>query len=363
MQVDFLNLKKINEQYSEEIKNAINNVVDSGIYLNASRTAEFEKNFASYCGSRYCVSCNSGLSALELIIQAYGFNNGDEIIVPANTYIATVWAIVHNGCKPIFIEPDIKTMNIDVNKIEEKITQKTKAIMPVHLYGQAVETDKITKLAKSFGLKVIEDAAQAHGAVYKNKKTGTLGNASGFSFYPTKNLGALGNGGCVTTNDEQLAYKIKALANYGAETRNYHIYNGTNSRLGEIEASILNVKLKYLDSDNERRRKVAKLYRENVKNELINLPDTYAEDAHVWHLFVVRCQTRDRLRQYLADNGIGTLIHYPLPPYKQKCLSEYSLQDLPITDKMHNEILSIPISPVMTDAEIEYVIDVMNKFK
>ena len=363
MKVDFLNLKKINERFRSEINEAINGVIDSGYYLNAGITELFENNFAKYTGSKYCMSCGNGLSALELIIQAYGFKTGDEIIVPANTYIATVWGITHNGCTPVFVEPDIHTMNIDVNKIEEKITAKTKAIMPVHFYGQAVQMTKIKELAKKYNLKIIEDSAQAHGAEFNGVKTGNLGDASGFSFYPSKNLGALGNGGCVTTNDEELAQKIKALANYGSLKRNCHIYNGTNSRLGDIQAAILNVKLKYLDSDNQKRRQTAKLYRENIKNSLITLPETYDEKEHVWHLFVIRCESRDKLQQYLRDNGIGTIVHYPTPPYKQECLKQYANTNCPISDKMHETVLSIPMSPVLTDIEVEYVIDKINAYK
>lgn len=363
MQIKFLDLKRINMRFFDEFNEAFINVQTSGYYLNAQKTNLFEKNFADYCNVKYCKSCSSGLSALELIIKAFDFKNGDEIIVPANTYIATIWAIAHNGCTPVFVEPDINTMNIDVNKIEEKITSKTKAILVVHLYGQAVEMQKVWELAQKYNLKVIEDSAQAHGAEYKGRKTGNLSDAAGFSFYPSKNLGAIDNGGCVTTNDKELSDKIEALANYGSHKKNHHIYDGTNSRLGEIQADILNIKLKYLDSDNEKRRRISKIYRENIKNPLIIVPDTYNENAHVWHLFVIRTQKREILQQYLNDNGIETAIHYPIPPYKQECLKEYSNQNLPISDSMHDSVLSIPMSPCLTDLEVKYIVEKLNQFK
>ena len=361
--IKFLDLKKVNDRYLNEIKNSFAMVLESGMYLNSKAVDTFEQEFAQYCGTKYCVGCDNGLNALELIIKAYGVGIGDEIIVPSNTYIATIWAIMHNGCTPIFVEPSEITMNIDVEKIEEKITPKTKAIMPVHLYGQSVQMEKIWELAQKYNLKVIEDSAQAHGAIYKDKRVGSLGDASGFSFYPSKNLGALGNSGCITTNDKELADKVRALANYGAKERNHHIYNGTNSRLDEIQASILSVKLKYLDSDNSRRREIAKFYRENIKNDLVKLPETYDEMAHVWHLFVVRVDNQERFRQYLLDNEIQSAIHYPIPPHKQEHNKEFSHLYLPISEKLHKTVVSIPMSPVLEDFEIEEVIKVINKYK
>lgn len=361
--IKFLDLKKVNDRYIDEIKTSFNSVLESGMYLHSKAVDTFEQEFASYCGVKYCVGVDNGLSALELIIKAYGFGVGDEIIVPANTYIATVWAIMHNGCTPVFVEPSEVTMNIDVEKIEEKITSKTKAIMPVHLYGQAVQMEKIWELAQKYGLKIIEDSAQAHGAIYNGKRVGSLGDASGFSFYPSKNLGALGNSGCITTNDEELANKVRALANYGSKERNHHIYNGTNSRLDEIQAGILSVKLKYLDSDNARRREIAKFYRENIKNELVKLPQAYDEIAHVWHLFVVRVDNQEKFRQYLLDNGVQSAIHYPIPPHKQEHNKEFSHLSLPISEELHKTVVSIPMSPVLEDFEVEKVVEIINQYK
>lgn len=361
--IKFLNLQKVNNRFKDELNERFFTIQKSGMYLNSEQLNLFEKHFAKYCGVKYCIGCSSGLSALELIIKAYGFNTGDEIIVPSNTYIATIWAIMHNNCTPVFVEPSLRTMNIDIDKVEEKITERTKAIMPVHLYGQAVQIDKIINLAKRYNLKVIEDSAQAHGALYKGIKTGALGNVSGFSFYPSKNLGSLGNGGCITTDDEELAKNVRAIANYGAFERNHHIFDGTNSRLDEIQAGVLDVKLKYLDSDNQKRREISSYYRENIKNSLIKLPETYDEKAHVWHLFVVRVKNRDDFRKYMLNNGIETAVHYPIPPHKQKCNQKYSLLHLPISEELHSSVVSIPISPVLEDFEIEKVVKTINNYK
>ena len=311
---------------------------------------------------KHCIGCANGLDALNLIIKAYGFGAGDEIIVPANTYIASILAISENGCTPVLVEPDINTYNINPALIEEKITEKTKAIMVVHLYGQAVQMDKIWELAKKYNLKIVEDSAQAHGAEYEKKKTGSLGDASGFSFYPGKNLGCMGDGGCITTNDDEHAAKIRAIANYGSDRKYHHIYKGTNSRLDEIQAAVLDVKLKYLDEDNERRREISKYYRENIKNSKIILPKTYDEKAHVWHVFAIRTKNRDELQKYLEDNGIQTNIHYPTPPHKQGAYKELENLSLPITEEIHKTILSIPISPVMTEEEVKKVVDVINSY-
>jgi len=360
--IKFLDLHKINERFREEIDARIKQVLDSGWYLLGNQDKEFEKNFAQYCGAKHCIGCANGLDALNLIIRAYGFGAGDEIIVPANTYIASILAISENGCTPVLVEPDINTYNINPDLIEEKITDKTKAIMVVHLYGQAVEMEKIWALAKKYNLKVIEDSAQAHGAFYQDKRTGNLGDASGFSFYPGKNLGCMGDGGAVTTNDDELAKKIRAIANYGSDYKYHHIYKGVNSRLDEIQAGILDVKLPYLDKDNERRREIAKYYRENIKNSKITLPKTYDEKAHVWHVFVVRCADRDGLQKHLEANDIQTNIHYPTAPHKQGCYSEYAHLSLPVTEKIHEEVMSLPISPVMTDEEVKKVVEVVNAF-
>lgn len=360
--IKFLDLKKINNRYREEIDSRIKNILNKGWYLQGEENENFTKNFANFCGTKFALGVANGLDALNLIIKAYGFGNGDEIIVPANTYIATILAISENGCIPILVEPDIKTYNINPDSIEEKITTKTKAIMVVHLYGQAVQMEKIWKIAKKYNLKIIEDSAQAHGAIYQENRTGNLGDASGFSFYPGKNLGCIGDGGAVTTNDEELFNKIKAIANYGSDRKYHHIYKGVNSRLDEIQAAVLDVKLKHLDSDNNKRREISKYYRENIKNSKIILPETYDEKSHVWHIFAVRTQNRDEFQKYLTEKGIQTIIHYPTPPHKQGAYKEWNNLSFPITEEIHNTILSLPISPVMTDSEIEKVVEVVNEY-
>ncbi|MBE6448662.1 MAG: DegT/DnrJ/EryC1/StrS family aminotransferase [Alphaproteobacteria bacterium] len=361
--IKFLDLHKINERFRNALDARIKEVLDSGWYLLGKQDKTFEENFARYCGVKHCIGVANGLDALNLIIKAYGFGAGDEIIVPANTYIASILAISENGCTPVLVEPDINTYNINPDLIEEKITDKTKAIMVVHLYGQAVEMEKIWALAKKYNLKVIEDSAQAHGAMYQGRRTGNLGDASGFSFYPGKNLGCMGDGGAVTTNDDELAAKIRAIANYGSDYKYHHIYKGVNSRLDEIQAAVLDVKLPHLDKDNARRREIAKYYRENIKNPRIILPKTYSEDAHVWHVFVVRCDDRGALQKHLEANDIQTNIHYPTAPHKQGCYSEHGKLNLPITEKIHDEVISLPISPVMTQEEVKKVVETVNAFK
>lgn len=361
--IKFLDLQKINERYRVQIDARIKNILDSGWYLLGKEDETFEKNFAKFCKVKHAIGAANGLDALNLIIKAYGFKAGDEIIVPANTYIASILAISENGCTPVLVEPDINTYNINPNLIEEKITENTKAIMVVHLYGQAVQMDKIWELAKRYNLKIIEDSAQAHGAVYKGRKTGNLGDVSGFSFYPGKNLGCMGDGGAVTTNDDDLAEKIRAIANYGSKVKYNHIYKGINSRLDEIQAAVLDVKLKRLDEDNARRREISKYYRDNIKNPLIILPKVYDENAHVWHIFAVRTDERDKFQDYLKDNGIQTLIHYPTPPHKQKCYSEWNDKSFPVSEEIHRTIISLPISPVMTDDEAKKVVKVINEYK
>jgi len=361
--IEFLNLKAINEQYQTEIEEAIKRVINSGWYISGSECATFEKEFADFIGVDYAIGVGNGLDALSLIINSYGFGDGDEIIVPANTYIASVMAITQNNCTPIFIEPSINTYNIDPKLIEEKITSKTKAIMVVHLYGLAADMDTIWKLAEKYDLKIIEDSAQAHGASYQNKKTGNLSNAAAFSFYPTKNLGAMGDGGIVTTNDKNVALKIRALRNYGALNVGENLYAGRNSRLDEIQAAILRVKLKYLDIENKKRSRISKLYRESIKNPHIILPEVIDENSHVWHQFVIRSSKRDALRQFLIEMEIQTNIHYPIPPHKQKVYEAWSRLSLPITEKIHNEVLSLPISPVLSDDEVNKIIVAINKWQ
>lgn len=360
--IKFLDLKKINERYREEIDSRIKNVLDSGWYILGNECKVFEENFAKFIGAKHCIGCANGLDALNLIIRGFGFKQGDEIIVPANTYIASILAISENGCTPVLVEPDIETYNINPDLIEEKITDKTKAIMVVHLYGQAVQMQKIKEIAKRHNLKIIEDSAQAHGSIYNGVKCGSLGDASGFSFYPGKNLGALGDGGCITTNDDELAKKIRAIANYGSDYKYHHIFKGINSRLDEIQAAILDVKLKYLEKDNIRRREISKYFRENIKNPAVILPKTYDEKAHVWHIFAVRVQDRNKFQNFLEENNIQTNIHYPTPPHKQGAYIEWQNLNLPVTEKIHNEIISLPISPVLEDNEVEKIVEVVNGY-
>ena len=399
--IKFLDLHKINEEYRDEIESRLKTVLDAGWYLQGEQNDIFAQNFARFCGTKYALGVANGLDALNLIIRSYGFgvkdkgniigetgnvgdthesnniaesskvngldkideaNEIDEIIVPANTYIASILAISENGCKPVLVEPDILTYNCDPNALEEKITPRTKAIMVVHLYGQAMQMDTVWKLAKKYNLKIIEDSAQAHGAKYHDIRVGNLGDASAFSFYPGKNLGALGDAGAITTNDAQLFEKIKALANYGSDYKYHHIYKGVNSRLDEIQAAILDVKLAYLDEDNAKRRVIASYYQENIKNPLVTLPQTYTQDAHVWHIFAMRTKHRKALLEHLEKNSIQTNIHYPTAPHKQLAYAELSHLVLPVTEKIHDEIISLPISPVITLEEATYVAECVNKF-
>ena len=361
--IKFLDLEKINNRFRNQMDARIKDILDAGWYLSGKWNDEFAKHFAQFCGTDYAIGVANGLDAINLIIRGYGFGSGDEIMVPANTYIATILAISENGCTPVLVEPDINTYNIDPEKIEEKITPKTKAIIVVHLYGQAVQMNKIWELAKKYNLKVIEDAAQAHGAMYKGKRVGNLGDAAAFSFYPGKNLGALGDAGGVTTNDKELFEKVHAIANYGSDYKYHHIYKGVNSRLDEIQAALLDVKLTYLDSDNARRREISRYYRENITNPKIILPKTYDEDAHVWHVFTLRTENRDELCKYLNDNNIQINIHYPTPPHKQGAYSEWNSQSFPITEEIHRTIMSIPMSPVLTDDEVKQIVGVLNDWK
>lgn len=358
--IKFLDLKKINHQYAEEINSAISEVLESGWYLLGEKNRKFESEFASYCGVKHCIGVANGLDAIRLILQAYDFKPGDEIIVPANTYIATILAITQNGLVPVLIEPDDATFNIDPERIEKSITSRTKAILPVHLYGQVADMNAIRPIAEKYGLKVIEDSAQAHGARLNNARTGSLGDAAAFSFYPGKNLGALGDGGAVTTNDDVLAKKVRAIANYGSIAKYQHVYKGLNSRLDEIQAAVLSIKLKYLDRDNQRRKDIAGMYLNGIVNKKIKLPLVTDFSSHVFHLFVVRTRNRDGLQKYLEQNGIQTLIHYPLPPHKQQAYTELNDLELPITEKIHEEVLSLPVSPIMTDEEVNTVVEVVN---
>lgn len=365
MKIDFLNLGKVNEVYRPDIDNAIKEVLDSGWYLLGKKTEQFENEFADYCGTKHCIGVGNGLEALELILQAYDISEGDEVIVPSNTYIATALAVSSQRATPVFVEPNEKTFNIDVAKIEEAITPNTKAIIAVHLYGQVADMEEINAIAKKHDLKVIEDSAQAHGATYENgKRTGNLGDASGFSFYPGKNLGALGDGGAITTNDDDLARKVRALRSYGSEEKYVHKYKGVNARLDEVQSAVLSVKLQGLDKDNERRREISRYYRENIKNKAIVLPEIGgSENSHSWHLFVIQIKNRDELQKYLADKDVASLIHYPIAMHKQEAYKEFSNISLPIAEKMAEEVLSLPISLIMTDEEVKYVVEVINGWK
>lgn len=361
--IKFLDLEKINNRFRTEIDARIKTVLDKGWYLQGAENEIFSKNFAEYCGTKFCVGVANGLDALTLIIKAYGFGPGDEIIVPSNTYIATILSISANGCTPVLVEPSLDTYNIDVNKIEEKITSKTKAIMVVHLYGQAVQMEKVWALAKKYNLKVFEDCAQAHGAIYEGKRVGALSDAAAFSFYPGKNLGCFGDGGAVVTDNEEIYKKIKSLANYGSDYKYHFIYKGVNSRLDELQAAVLDVKLKYLDADNARRRDIAKYYQDNIKNDAIILPKSYSEESHVYHVFAVRTADRAKLVEFLKGKDIQTLIHYPIPPHKQDAYREWNSQSYPISESIHSTILSVPISPVMTDDEVDYVVKSLNEYQ
>lgn len=366
MQIPFLSLQSVTASHGDEINAAVTRVVNSGWYLQGEENKRFEENYAKYIGTNYCIGCANGLDALIWILRAYKelgvMQDGDEIIVPANTYIATILAITENNLKPVLVEPRFDTLEIDDSHIEDKITPRTKAMMIVHLYGRCAYTERIGVICKKYNLKLIEDNAQAHGCRFDNRRTGSLGDASGHSFYPGKNLGALGDGGAVTTNDSQLAECVRALANYGSTKKYVFKYCGRNSRLDEIQAAVLDVKLKHLDEDNHHRQKVANYYYDHIKNPKIVLPERLGDKNNVYHLFPVFCEQRDDFQQYLKENGIQTLIHYPIPPHKQECYKGWDEMSLPITEKIHKQELSLPISPVMSMDEAKYVVDIINRF-
>lgn len=364
--IKFLDLQKIAEKNSAEIKEAVNRVIDSGWYLQGKEVKQFEENFSAFCKAKYTIGVANGLDALRLILRAYIemgiMEEGDEVIVPANTYIASLLAITENRLVPVLVEPDLQTYNLDLSKVEAALTARTKAVMSVHLYGQCAYSDELQQMCTTHGLKLIEDNAQAQGALYKGKPTGALGDAAGTSFYPGKNLGAFGDAGAVTTNDEALAEVIRALANYGSREKYINEYIGLNSRLDEIHAAVLAVKLKYLDADTRRRKEIASFYRAGITNPKIILPHVLTEEGHVWHLFVIRTSDREALQQFLLNNGIQTIIHYPIPPHKQKAYKELNGLSFPITEQIHREVLSLPISPVMTDEEVSKVIALANEY-
>ena len=370
--IPFLSLKDVTAQHGAEINEAVTRVVNGGWYLQGKENENFEANYAKFIGTKYCIGCANGLDALIWIFRAYiemgVMQPGDEVIVPANTYIATILAITENGLKPVLVEPKLNTLEIDDDLIEAAITRKTKAIAIVHLYGRNAYTDKIGALCKKYNLKLVEDNAQAHGCKHTDGRvTGSIGDAAGHSFYPGKNLGALGDGGAVTTNDPELAAAVRALANYGSQKKYVFKYAGRNSRLDEIHAAVLDVKLKYLNEDNDHRRAMAKLYYEGIKNPLITLPDRLNDAQNVYHLFPVLCEKRDELQAFLKENGVGTVIHYPIPPFKQEC---YSKEDwnipqlsLPITEMIHDTELSLPIGPTIKESEILEIVRIINKFE
>jgi len=365
--IKFLDLKKINKQYHLELKEAANRVIESGWYLLGKELEMFEYNYSNYCGVKHALGVANGLDALRLIFKAYielgVMDKGDEVIVPSNTYIASVLAISDNGLIPVFVEPNLTTYNLDSSKIETAITKKTKAILTVHLYGQISIDQQMLNICSKYNLKLIEDAAQSHGAIWNGKVSGGIADAAGHSFYPGKNLGALGDSGAVTTNDDQLFNTVNALRNYGSVKKYENIYQGLNSRLDEIQAAFLNVKLKYIQKDIESRRRIAKYYLNNINNTILSLPKVRNQEGHVWHLFVIQTPERAKLQAYLNKKDIETLIHYPIPPNKQKAYYEYNNLDFPISNLLHDQLLSLPISPVITIEELDKIILVLNEFR
>ena len=359
--IDFLDLKAVNQPFRREWEAAAGAVLDSGHYVLGEQVAAFEAEFAAYCGVKHCVGVGNGLDALRLIIRGYGFGPGDEIIVPANTYIATVLAITANGCTPVLVEPDPVTFNLDPTLVEAHLTPRTVALLPVHLYGLLCDPAPLRELAHRHHLVVIEDAAQAHGATLDGRRAGALGDAAGFSFYPTKNLGCLGDGGAVTTDDDALADRVRKLRNYGSSRKNHHELQGVNSRLDELQAALLRVRLPHLDAENRRRREIAAHYRQAVANDRITLPDVPGAD-HAVHLFVVTTPDRDALQAHLATAGIGTAIHYPVPPHRQPALPDLAATPLPVTDRLASQVLSLPAHPALTDAEVDQVVAALNAF-
>jgi dTDP-4-amino-4,6-dideoxygalactose transaminase len=356
-----LDLRRINQPYQAEIAEAMRLVAESGWYVLGKEVTTFEHNWATYCGTSHCIGVANGLNALELIFRAFDFPEGSEVIVPANTYIASILSVTSLGLKPVWVEPDPKTLNIDQRKIERKITSRTKAIMAVHLYGKCCDMKPIWEIARKHELKVVEDAAQAHGASYLGFKSGNLSDAAAFSFYPTKNLGALGDAGAVTTNDTELARKISSLRNYGSTIKYYNDHIGTNSRLDELQAAVLNVKLNYLEAENKRRRELARFYLNEIKHPELVMPSAKTLNEDAWHLFVVRHPKREQFIDYLMEQGIQATVHYPVPAHKQRAYAEYNHLNLPITEQIHNEVISLPLNPSLTDDEAAYIVQTINQ--
>lgn len=366
--IPFLDLKAVTAQYGEEIREAATRIIDSGWYLLGEAVAQFENDYARYIGTRHCVGVANGLDALTLIYRAYiemgVMQLGDEVIVPANTYIASILALTENGLKPVLVEPDIHTLEIDDRLIEQAITPRTRSVMIVHLYGRCAYTEHIAQLCRKYRLKLVEDNAQAHGCMYhQGQRTGSLGDAAGHSFYPGKNLGALGDGGAMTTNDDELAATVRALANYGSQKKYVFKYRGRNSRLDELQAAILDVKLRHLDDDNHQRQEVARYYYEHISHPLVRLPQQIPNENNVYHIFPILCNERDRLQEHLREQGIQTLIHYPIPPHRQECYREWAGMSLPVTERIHRQELSLPISPVLTRDDAATVVDALNCWK
>lgn len=366
--IKFLDLQKLNQKHKKELLKAFERVLDSGWYIMGEELKKFERDFADYCGTKYAIGVANGLDALILIIRAYKelgiFKDGDEIIVPANTYIASILAISANNLKPVLVEPDINTYNLDPKLIEVAITEKTVGILPVHLYGQLCDMEAILNIASKHNLKVIEDCAQSHGAISTTgTKAGNFGDAAGFSFYPGKNLGALGDAGAITTNDETLQDTLRALLNYGSHTKYQNLYKGLNSRLDELQAALLSVKLSALDFETDFKRSIANRYKEEILNLKVTLPCLASnQESHVWHLFVIRTSDRKHLQEYLSEKGIQTVIHYPIPPHRQRAYEELNVFNFPISEKIHDEVISLPLSPVMTNEEVSYIIKTLNDY-
>lgn len=370
--IKFLDLQKVNEQYAEELIQVAGDVIKSGWYIQGAKVKEFENKLSEYIKVKNIIGVSNGLDALRLIFRGYIelgiMKERDEVIVPANTYIASILAITENRLKPVFVEPDIETFNLDLSQIEKKITKRTKAILVVHLYGRACWSERLKEIAKIYNLKIVEDNAQAIGALWKNIQTGALGDAAGFSFYPGKNLGALGDAGAVSTNDDDLASIIRSTANYGSAIKYVNQYKGLNCRLDEIQAAFLTLKLRYIENEILRRREIAEYYCENITNPNIKLPVEklfFKEhiSEHVWHLFVIRTKNRDKIHKYMEDNEIQTLIHYPIPPHKQVAFKEFNNLTYPLTEMIHNQVLSLPISSVLNNNEISKIVSVVNDFR
>ncbi|RDU22121.1 DegT/DnrJ/EryC1/StrS family aminotransferase [Anaerosacchariphilus polymeriproducens] len=364
MKIPFVSFETMHNEIKDEMIGSFQRVLEKNMFIKGEELEKFEQEYANYCGTKYCVGCGNGLDALYLILKAYDIGNGDEVIIPSNTFIATALAVSYAGAVPVLVEPENDSYLINPKLIEEKITDKTKAIIPVHLYGSIADMDEINQIAKKYSLKVIEDSAQAHGALYKGKRAGSLGDAAGFSFYPGKNLGALGDGGAVVTNDEELAEKVRALGNYGSKIKYHHILQGNNSRLDEVQAAFLRIKLHELDKWNHKRNEIASMYLDGIQNNKIIMPKVYDEKYSVWHVFVVRTENRDEFEKYLNQNGIGTTIHYPIPIHMQESYLSLGIEEgsLPISEELAKTVISLPMYYGLKEEEINYIINIINQY-